>query len=91
MKLCNTQIRHDILDVLGAKFGVTEDYFKYKEIDYLWAADSSFSDIDMVYLMHIVEDRFDVQFNEQDFDNPVFYTLTGMSDIVFSKLQMQNN
>ena len=87
MNLCTDKIKENILTVLRERFGASEDIVINNEEGYFWYLNIPFRDIDMIYLITILEEKYDIQFTEQDFDNPSICTLLGLSDIIYSKLE----
>lgn len=44
----------------------------------------NFDPRDMIYLMLLLERKFNIKFQESDFDNNDFYTIKGISEIITS-------
>ena len=87
MNLNTNEIQKNIFTILKERFGAPENIVINNEEGYLWFLNFPFRDIDMIYLITILEEKYDIQFTEQDFDNPSICTLPGLSDIIYSKLE----
>jgi len=79
-----TKIRQDILNLLNTRFGVLPDKVQANG-GHLWGTRDLLNPCGMVYLVHILEDRYEVRFSETNFDDPPFYTIDGLVHIIAQK------
>jgi len=82
------KIRQDMFDLLSMQFGILLDKFQAKNKSHLWGIDGPLSPIEMVYLVHILEDKYSICFSEMDFEDPCFYTVDGLIHIIEQKCNL---
>lgn len=75
----------DILDILKEKFDVQEP-----KVQRFFGLEGLINARELVYLVHILEDRYHINFTAEDMDEERFYTVDGMADIMYSKLNPGN-
>lgn len=80
-KLTSASICADILDILKEKFDVREP-----KVQKFFGLEGLLGARELVYLVHILEGRYGVCFTAEDMDEERFYTVDGMADILYSKL-----
>lgn len=71
----------DILDILKEKFDVQEP-----KVQRFFGLEGLLDARGLVYLVHILEERYPVYFTAEDMDEERFYTIDGMAEIVHAKL-----
>lgn len=82
-KLTPESICDDILNILKGKFDVREP-----KVQKFFGLEGLLGARELVYLIHILEDRYGICFTAEDMDEERFYTVDGMADIVHEKLDM---
>lgn len=80
-KLTAEAICTDILDILKEKFDVQEP-----KAQKFFGLEGLLNARELVYLVHILEDRYHIYFTAEDMDEERFYTVDGIADIVYLKL-----
>jgi len=82
-----TKIRQDILDILSMRLGVSAKKAQTRG-GHFGGVDGPLSPREMVYLVHILEDKYGIHFSEIDFDDPFFYTIDGLTHIIEQKYNL---
>ena len=80
-KLTAEAICTDILGILKEKFDVQEP-----KAQRFFGLEGPLTARGLVYLVHILEDRYHIYFTAEDMDEERFYTVDGIADMVYSKL-----
>lgn len=54
----------------------------------LFDDDIGFTSIEMIYLIKILEAKYGIYFNEIDYDDTRIYTINGISEIIYNKINI---
>lgn len=74
----------DILNILKGKFDVQEP-----KVQRFFGLEKQLGARDLVYLVHILEERYGISFTAEEMDEERFYSVDGMADIMYEKLDME--
>jgi acyl carrier protein len=77
-------IQQAIIDILKTRFKIDCDNISNEEMNELWGKTSALSAIDMVYLVHLIEQAYDIKFSVSDYDSQDFYTLNGLAQVIIT-------
>lgn len=87
------KIREEIENILCTRFMVSQDLLCGMESadDTFFGSQCGIGPRDMTYLAYILETRFNICFGKKEYEDPRFYSLVGLSEIVTSMISIQNN
>ena len=86
MSLCNykssnLKIKQEVLVLLNAKFNIPSSFFRDSNEESSEAI-IPLSPCEMVYMIHILEDKFGFRFTETNFNDPHIHTIDGLTRII---------
>lgn len=77
----------DIFDILDAKFNIHLDRASSNILEKnMFGNDIRLVSREMVYLVYMLEQKYEINFNDKDMDNMEFYTISGISDIICERI-----
>ncbi len=78
------EVRKEIEELLHTRFEVPEDFALEDEYgnDTFFGLYSLLGPRELNYLAYMLERRYDIQFGMDEYDDPQFYSLGGLSQIV---------
>jgi hypothetical protein len=80
-------IREDILDILKNHFDIeyrnTDDYDSLN----FFSMNMKLNIRNMVYMVLLLEKKYNIRFTENDYDSSEFYTLNGLCKILFDHIE----
>ena len=81
------KIVEDIFDILETKFNIHLDRKSGNILEKnLFGNDIRLVSREMVYLVYMLEQKYEITFNDKDMDNMKFYTISGISDIICDRI-----
>ena len=81
------KIVRDIFDILESKFNIHLDRASGNILEKnLFGNDIRLVSREMVYLVYMLEQKYEITFNDKDMDNMKFYTISGISDIICERI-----
>lgn len=76
------EIRKAIVNLLHVYFGYF-DNIEFNDKDYnFFGLHGVLGPRELTYLTYMLEMRYDIQFNMKEYDEPEFYSLNGLSEII---------
>ena len=73
----------EIAEILKERFDISVDIDSKEDLtENLFGAKCRMTYYDLLYLLKIVESKYEVRFSDEDFDCPEFYCLDGLSGII---------
>jgi len=76
------EIREEILHLLNVRFGIAQNRFSDIEENDFFGIDGLLTIRSLVYLVHFLEEKYNIIFTETDYNDPNFYTPEGLSCIL---------
>ena len=77
--------KDDIFHLLHTKFNIAQNRLSVLEEKGYFGTGGLLAVRDLVYLVYFLEKKYDVTFMEEDYNNPDFYTVEGLSCILREK------
>lgn len=97
MNICGTNdmkkhadIRQSIINSLNSRFCLPSDNLPTGIDGGFWGVNSPIDALDIVYLVYILETEYDIFFSGIDFDDPSFFTMEGLTELIMQKLQPES-
>lgn len=82
------EIKIEIENLLCTKFEMSEDFTSENKNKDFFGLRALLKPRELTYLAYMLEMRYNIRFSVDDYDDPRFYNLTGLSEIV---AEMLNN
>lgn len=79
------KVRKEIEGLLHDRFDVSED-FALRENDNFFGMQGLFGPRELTYVSYMLEARYGIQFDKKEYDDPKFYSISGLSEIVAQML-----
>lgn len=77
------EVRRNIENLLRTRFYMFRDFALTENRDYSFFGHRSLlSPRELTYLSHLLEMQYNIRFCAGDYDNPMFYSVNGLSEIV---------
>ena len=74
----HAMVNQFIIHILIERFDVALSRFPINRKEHFFGVNGLLCARDMIYLVHILEEKYDIVFTEADFDDLNFYTLDGL-------------
>jgi len=75
-------IKQELLTLLHNKFGIASIKINVSGKGFLSESTIPLNPREMVYFIHLLEDRFSIMLTEANFDDPDIYTINGLVHII---------
>ena len=79
------KIKAEIEGLLCDKFDVPEN-FALRENDAFFVLQALLEPRELTYVAYMLEAQFGIQFKKKEYDDPRFYTISGLSEVVAEML-----
>lgn len=83
-------VRREIENLLQDRFEMPEEFVPGGEEDNFFGLRGLLGPRELTYLAYMLEQRYAIQFSMEEYDDPRFYSLSGLSEIVTDILKEQH-
>ena len=92
-EIANSKVMQDaICDILHNRFGISSNLKeKVEDRDLFFGKNGLIHAREMTYLVYILEEEYGIKFGIQEYDDPRFYCLSGLSQIVIELIDGENH
>lgn len=88
--IVSEEVRKEIENFLKSRFDVPEDFAQGGEYDNFFGLRGLLHPRELTYLAYILEQRYDIQFRMKEYDDPRFYSISGLSEIIAEMIKVQS-
>lgn len=88
--MTSEDVRKEIENLLQNRFDVPEDFASGGEYDDFFSLEGLLVPRELTYLAYMLEQRYGIQFCMKEYDDPRFYSLSGLSEIIADMINRQS-
>ena len=84
------KIRNEIANLLHTRFNVPEASVSESAEGWFFGLHALLTPRELTYLAHMLEMQYNIQFCSPEYDDPRFYSLAGLSEIIEEKTALKS-
>ncbi len=88
--IVSEDVRKEIENLLQNRFDVPKDFFSERDYDDFFGLQGLLTPRELTYLAYMLEQGYGIRFSMKEYDDPGFYSLSGLSEIIVNMLNEQS-